>query len=66
MTSMVCSVAIHESVKADPVAWSKLAYLGTVPAFTPGGVALELRTCPACHSTLSKPVSPVSTDGAAS
>lgn len=51
---MKCSPAIHEQLKADPTAWSKLTYIGRQPTYDNAdpGSSLELRNCCHCESTL--------------
>jgi hypothetical protein len=49
-----CSFDVHEQLKADPVAWAKLPYVGRQSAYDnddPGSI-LELRDCDCCNSTL--------------
>lgn len=56
----VCPEAVHEALKADPVAWPALRLIG-VQRFEAEGdepaEALEMRNCH-CQSTICKVVSP--------
>lgn len=55
-TSLVCSMAVHAAIKADPVAYAALDYVGTqrIPADASGpAYDLEHRNCH-CGGTLSR------------
>lgn len=46
-----CTVASHEAMKADPVAWAALPVRSDWLAL---GEVIQLRDCPRCQSTLAK------------
>jgi hypothetical protein len=51
-----CSRDSHAEVKADPIRFRDLAYLGVV-RMDGDGPDIELRNCPHCASTLAMEVS---------